>query len=89
MSNQRTSASAGASGKVSGESRTRLLRDRIDHVLILGMIDADREPRSSAQVSNHRGIQLEAQKVHRRGFLLVLPFEIFVGNRQHPRGPLT
>ena len=45
------------------------------------MIDPDRESRAFFERLGRCLAELEAQKMHRRGFLLIRPIEILVGNR--------
>ena len=48
------------------------------------MIDPDRQARALFERLSRCFGELEAQKMHRRGFLPVLPIEILVGNRPDP-----
>jgi hypothetical protein len=47
----------------------------------------DGQRRPIAQIPLHGVVQFEPQKVHRGGLVLVLAFEIFVGDRVHPGVP--
>ena len=49
------------------------------------VIDAGAERRPGTQGHDHRRRELEAQEVHRRGLLIVLPLEVLVGNGEHLR----
>jgi len=48
------------------------------------MIDPDRDSRAFFERLGRGLVELEAQEMHRRGFLPVLPIEILVGNRPDP-----
>ena len=70
------------------ERRARRRSDRRNDGFVLRVIDADRETRATRNVDDHRGLELEAQEMHRRGLGLGLARQILVGDRMHPRAAL-
>ena len=69
----------------SAASASRTAGSVRDLRLVLRMVDADAQPAPRAARGTCR-VELEAQKVHRRGLLVVLALEVLVGDGVDARG---
>ena len=58
---------------------------RRELVMVVRMVDADRQRGTTLELGDHRVVELEAQEMHRRGLDLVLALQVLVGDGEHAR----